>query len=275
MAVKSPLKYHGGKSRLAKKQVGYEPRTYKLFGDCCVGGGSYLTVKDRPGVAEFANDLDGNLLNFFRVLQQPESYKRFMSLLENTPFSDQEFAKASSMLETTGDTQLIPCPSLAWAFFVVNRQSRQGLGKDFATRTRRTRRDRNENTSAWLSAVDQVVDFRDRLKWVEMRQMDVCDFIAMLDSPDAFFYVDPPYTHDTRTAGRYAVEMEDAQHFKLLTLLSNIEGKFMLCGYPSKLYETFEQASGWNRIEFQVAKSSSSASTKPVAVEAIWRNYKD
>ena len=272
MAVKSPIRYFGGKSQLAKKHVNYEPSRYTVFGDCCVGGGSYLSVKDRIGVSEHANDLDGLLLNFFRVLQSPQHFAALVTRLESTPFSDQEFDLGSSILESPSIT-IVPNVEVAWAYFVVNRMSRMGLGNDYATRTRRTRRERNENVSAYRSAIESLYEFRDRILWVELRQMDLCEFIRLYDSPSTFFYVDPPYLLDTRVAGGYNVEMTEDDHLRLLCLLRDIEGKFMLCGYDHELYSHTEQECGWNRVEFQVSKSSSSSNTKPVATEILWRNY--
>lgn len=266
-AKKSPLRYHGGKTFLSKKQVIYEPKVYSIFGDCCVGGGSYLCVKDRPGVSEYANDLDEELTNFFRVLQDDGLFSSLLRRLENTPFSQAEFIAASE------ETSLIPDLDRAWAFFVRNRQSRQSLGKCFSTPTKRLRRGRNENVSAWNSAIESLTPFRDRLKWVEIRQMKVSDFIPMIDSPTTFFYVDPTYLDFTRVAGKYTMEMSLADHEELLSILAGIQGTFMLCGYDSPLYSHHESVNNWNRVEFTVTKNSSSAKTKPTATEIIWMNY--
>ena len=105
--------------------------------------------------------------------------------------------------------------------------------------------------------------------------MGVLEFIQLLDSSNTFFYVDPPYLMSTRVAGGYKVEMTLDYHSELLKTLSNISGKFMLCGYPSEEYAKVAKSCGWNHIEFQASKSSSSSTTKPLAKEVIWRNYKD
>ncbi len=265
-----PLRYHGGKSQLAKKHVIYEPKNYRLFGDACVGGGSYLCVRDRPGVSEYANDMYGELTNFFRVLQDDRLYSILENRLLATPFSQSEYDRAK---KHPRGPWLVPDVDAAHAFFVRNRQSRQALEKDFATRSFRLRRERNEQTSSWNSAIYSLKPFRDRLRWVEIREMDIIDFIDLIDSPHTFFYVDPPYLADTRVAGKYAVEMPLPKHLELLRRLQSIEGKFMLCGYDSSVYRSYELMNMWKRVEFPVSKSSSSAKTKPKTTEVIWMNY--
>jgi len=269
--TKSCLKYHGGKSQLAKKHVIYEPSSYSIFGDGFVGSASYLCVKDRIGVSEYANDLYGEITNFYRVLQDDRLYLKLKKRLENTPFSQNEFDLASSNIPVDGF--LVPDVDAAWAFFVRNRQSRQATETCFASKSARTRRDRNENVSAWISAIEGMDAFRRRMLWVEIRQLDILDFIDLIDSPSTFFYLDPPYLPSVRSGGKYKVEMSEEQHVDLLDKLSGISGKFMLCGYPSRLYQTYAVSYNWNSVRFPVTKSSSGSDLKPTATEVIWRNY--
>lgn len=231
-----------------------------------------MCVKDRQGVAEFANDLDGRLLNFFRVLQNLSLFQYLVHRLESTPFSSLDYTLASSILDSSPHP-LVPDVDLAWAFFVVNRQSRQALGKDYATPSSRLRRNRNENVSSFRSAIDNLTDFRNRLLWVELLQMDVCSCIQKLDRPDTFFFVDPPYVKSTRIAGGYSTEMDFDDHVRLLDTLAKIEGKFMLCGYDSELYKDYESRHVWHRFEFPTVKHSSSSSSKPKSIEILWLNY--
>ena len=185
-----------------------------------------------------------------------------------TPFSENEFIAA-------GD----PCDGLttvkrAVRFFVRARQSRQGLMKDFATLSRnRTRRRMNEQASSYLTAVEGLPDVHQRLQQVVILSADSCRVIEQQDGPHALFYCDPPYLHDTRvTTKDYAHEMDPSQHEELLQTLSRIEGKFLLSGYPSNLYDQFAASNGWRREEKEIDNKASSKKVKETKCECLWMN---
>ena len=101
------------------------------------GSLAVLLAKRPDGVSEAVNDLNDELTNFWRVLQNPSEFGRFLRLCDATPCSRVEFRKAKSQGHDLSDDPA----RAAWQFFIVNRQSRQALGKDFATIARnRTRR---------------------------------------------------------------------------------------------------------------------------------------
>lgn len=268
MAVASPLRWHGGKSYLAKRiRALFPPHT--RYCEPFFGGGSVLLAGDGDNVAEFANDLHYELTNFWTVLKRPDLFEQFQRAVEATPFSDVEFANS------TWDTRQ-PMRAVPWAvaFFIRNRQSRQGLGRDFATPTNRLRRRMNENVSAWLSAVDGLSEVHARLRRVEIRHQTAIEFIQDLDSPETLFYGDPPYVHETRaTTGEYKHEMTADDHAELLLTLSEIKGKFLLSGYRCQLYDEAADAYGWRHVDFDLPNNASSKATKERKVEAVWMNY--
>lgn len=261
----SPLKYHGGKSYLAKKLRELFP-PHKRYCEPFFGGGSVLFSGDGGGVAEFANDLNRELANFWNVLKVVPLFDAFVRLVHSIPFSQEHFARS---LDATFDPV-----ERAVAFFIRNRQSRQGLGRDFATPTKRLRRGMNENVSAWLSAVDGLPEFHARLRRVEIRSQPAIDFIRELDSPDTFFYCDPPYVHETRTTtGEYQHEMSDGDHFELLKVLGSIKGKFLLSGYQNATYQLAAINFGWNRKDFEIDNKASGKKVKDKKIESAWMNY--
>lgn len=68
MAVTRPvLRYHGGKFRLAPWIMSFFP-AHSCYVEPFGGAGSVLLLKDRVG-AECYNDLDGNIVNIFRILR--------------------------------------------------------------------------------------------------------------------------------------------------------------------------------------------------------------
>ncbi len=94
------------------------------------------------------------------------------------------------------------------------------------------------------------------------------------DSQSTFFYLDPPYLHETRSVKDcYEYEMLDKQHNALLDLLSSVKGKFLLSGYPSETYSRASAAFGWNKVEIAIDNKASSMKTKPKKLECLWSNY--
>lgn len=268
--MSNPIRYFGGKSYLAKRLIELFP-PHSRYCEAFFGGGSVLFAKPHENVAEFVNDIDYELTNFWSVLKNEVLFDRFKRMVDATPLSSVEFERTKRFLRLShhGEDTL-----LAVQFFVRYRQSRQGLGKDFCTPTSRLRRGMNENVSAWLSAVDGLSTAHERLRRVEIRNQDALDFIEQLDSPESFFYLDPPYLHSERnTKSAYNHEMSSEQHEQLLVTLSDIKGKFMLSGYPSKLYDDWAAEQNWHVTDFQIDNKASSSKEKEIKTERIWTNY--
>ncbi len=264
--LKSPLKYPGGKTYLAPKIVGLMA-PHKRYVETHFGGGAVLFGKDPEGVSEYVNDIDFYLTNFWNVLRHGDMFLRFMLGANATPLCQHVFHEAKTVREHGA-------VDAALDFFIRNRQSRQGLGKDFATPTSRIRRGMNENVSAWLSAVDGLPEVHARLRRVEIRNQDACDLIKELDSPATLFYCDPPYLHETRvTKDQYRHEMTGKDHCRLLHCLSKIKGKFLLSGYPSHTYLQFANKYRWHLREYDIDNKASGAKTKRIMTECVWANY--
>lgn len=277
MVTSSPVKRHGGKAYLAQRiRALFPPHT--RYCEPYFGSGAVLFSGGGEGVAEFANDLDVELTNFWRVLSIPASYDLFARRVQAIPFSKVlfEVAKLAKKIKHVGDgTPAERSVDAAIGFFIRNRQSRQALGKDFATPTSRLRRGMNEQVSAWLSAVDGLPEFHARLRRVEIRCQEAVDFIRELDSPETLFYCDPPYVHETRsTTKEYGEhEMSDKDHRAIVELLGSIEGKFVLSGYRNELYDDFAAHFDWRRVDISIPNQASSAKTKERKVESLWMNY--
>jgi DNA adenine methylase len=85
-AITRPIiRYHGGKFRLAPKLLEIFP-PHRVYTEVFGGGGSVLMQKPRS-YAEIYNDLDGEVVNVFRVLQNRRQAKRLEELLRLTPFA--------------------------------------------------------------------------------------------------------------------------------------------------------------------------------------------
>lgn len=264
-----PLKWHGGKTQLASKHVAFFP-DHIHYVEPYFGGGSVLFAKPNYMIndhSEVINDINGTLIDFWRVLQDLHLFDHFEEQVEATPFSEDMFR-----LSDVPSNDLV---TKAVRFFVRNRQSRQGLMEDFATLSRtRTRRGMNEQVSSWLTAIEGLPEIHSRLKRVVILNRNALDVIRSQDGPETFFYLDPPYLHETRVSkDAYEFEMSTEDHAELLELLAGIEGRFMLCGYPSDLYDSTARSCGWCTLDFDVPLNSSSKSIKERKIERVWTNY--
>lgn len=232
-----------------------------------------MLENDPEGISEVVNDLNSTLTWFWRVLQDYQYFYLFKNRVEAMPCSQKEFDDAARRLRGVMHDQ--SWWERAVDFFIVNRQSRQALGKDFATLARtRTRRGMNELPSAWLSAVEGLPEIHARLQRVVILNKEAVQVIKEQDGPRTLFYLDPPYLHETRaTTGEYEHEMTTAQHFELLQALDKVKGRFMLSGYPSNLYDRHAKIAGWKCHEFKINNHAAGGKTKRVMTEVLWCNF--
>ena len=274
-----PLRFHGGKSYLAswlhslapvgtkksKSSPLYTHRNIVFSG----GLGEFWNWLPYEGISECINDANDELINFYSVLRDERLFKKFQTEISlYPPFSRTTWKSFCETVET--DTV-----KRAVAFFVRFRMSRQGLAKDFATPTRRTRRGMNENVSAYLSVVDGLVECHERIRRVELDCLDFRDFIEQRDHPNALFYLDPTYLPETRVShGEYGqFEMSKDDHRDMLDQLSTIEGKFMLSGYESDMYNKWAAKHGYECHQYLIDAKSSSKREKDERIECVWTNY--
>ena len=287
-----PIKWHGGKYYLRAWIIGLMP-PHLHYVEPFFGGGGVLLGRDpkrdwmddgskvlaaaERGCSEVANDLHGELTNFWKVLQKPDDFEQFRHRVELIPFSEIEFDQAFASFEAaeSGGDDALSSVDRAVRFFVLARQSRQGLMKDFATLSRnRTRGRVNEQANAWLGVIEGLPEVHQRLKSVVILNQDACDVIKKQDGPNTLFYCDPPYVHETRsTTGEYKYEMSIEQHQRLLETLSGIEGKFMLSGYPSTLYSDWSDKHKWTCHEYKIDNKAASGKVKEVKTECLWCNF--
>lgn len=275
MSVTLPLKWHGGKHYLADWILEHRPDKYITYCEPYFGGGSVLFRHDPEGHSEVINDINGELMNFWSVLADPATFSMLQMRLASTPFAEPYF-KAALMERrfvhnnTNDESKVLR----ALDFFVRFRQSRQGLGKSFATMSKtRTRRGMNEQVSAWLKAIEGLAVIHARVTRVVILNDDALKVIKSLDNPNTWFYLDPPYPLDTRQTEAYEFEMSHEDHIELLELLATIKGKFSLSSYPGALYEGVANHLGWRCEQREVPLHSSAKASKDIKTECLWMNY--
>jgi DNA adenine methylase len=264
-----PLKWHGGKNYLARKIVELMP-SHIHYVEPYAGGLAVLLAKNPEGFSEVVNDLNGNLCNFWNVLRDTTLFESFLRMTHATPFSEQVWLDCYEALQ--GNTEGTSVERAFW-FFVTCRQSLAGRMDTFAPLSKtRTRRNMNEQASAWLNAVQGLPLVHSRLKRVAVLNKPALDVLAQEDGTRTLFYCDPPYLHETRTdRDTYQHEMSEEEHQNLLTTLLAVKGKVILSGYHSTLYDTSLRK--WNFHDFELPNNAASGGKKRRMIEAVWCNF--
>lgn len=141
----------------------------------------------------------------------------------------------------------------------------------------KSRRGMSQAVSRWLGNVDKnMVDLVERLREIQIENLDIIELIKKYDKDTTLFYLDPPYIKDTRKAKEvYEHEMTEEQHIKLVDTLLEVKGKVVLSGYDHKIYDRLEQ-DGWEKVLIgKYAKRSQRSNDGKLdkGAEFVWINY--
>ena len=261
--MKSIFRYPGSKWSIAEWIISHFPADYpKMVYLEPYCGSSAVFFNKQPGVVETINDLDGDVVNLFRVLrEQPEDLKR---VLELTPYSREEYVRSFEPCEDPVEK--------ARRFMV---KTTQALGAKICRNSgwRNHKNMRIGGTACkWGGIADTICIAAARLRGsttnlIQIENMDALKLIDRYDSPDVLMYLDPPYVRSSRKSGAlYSHEMRDSEHEDLLKRITRSRAKIILSGYPSYLYDRYLQ--GWH-TDSTVSRTTSTA----IAREFIWMNY--
>lgn len=266
MPTRPILRWLGGKFRLAPWIISHFP-PHRIYVEPFGGAGSVLLRKPRS-YNEIYNDLDGELVNLFRVLRGDRSHELLESL-RLTPYARAEYAAAFE-----------PCSD------EVERARRTVVRSHLAHGTGGARIDRpsgfrTDGASGSTNVAGEWADLPDalgavvkRLQGVNIEQRPALDLINRYAGPETLFYLDPPYLPATRsTKSRkpgeryhtYAFEMTEEDHVQLLAAARQTSAMVVLSGYPSAHYDV--ALPGWNRIDIAARAHRNSPRT-----ECLWLN---
>ena len=230
------------------------------------GSGAVLLNRD-PAPVETYNDIDGEVVNFFRVLR--ERGDDLIRAIGLTPFSREELHRA-----VAEPLQGVDNLERARRFFVRARQTRTGLAQTaslgrWANCKNTSRGGMSGAVSRWLGSVNTLPGIAERLLRVQIENRPALDVIELYDEKRTLFYCDPPYVHASRGDNKaYSYEMTDREHEELADALHRCQGMAAISGYRGKLMD--ELFRDWKRHD---APSKNAHSMKKLRTEALWTNY--
>lgn len=253
------LKYPGSKWNISRKLVDLIP-PHHSYVEPYFGSGAVLFSKE-PSDIETVNDLDGEVVNLFRCIQQDSG--RLARLVMTTPFSREVYDRQFDL-----DNSYASRYQRAAGFLV---KCWQGYG--FRTSGGKVGwkndvqgRERAYAMWDWYRLPERIIEVAERLRKVQIECRPALEVIRRFDYPDVFMYIDPPYLLETRAARQYRHEMANADHEELLDTILRSRARIMISGYGSGMYN--ECLQGWGREYF----ASCTAQGRP-RQEVVWMNY--
>lgn len=255
------IKYPGSKWRIADWIVSLMPE-HKSYLEPFFGSGAVFFTKPKSRI-ETVNDLDGEIVNLFRVVREmPDALERAVAL---TPYSREEYEQAWEHFKTGDVSDPVELARLTLVRYWQTHGScsvyKAGWKND------RAGREYAYAVRYWNKLPEWIAAAVERLKEAQIEQVPAVELIQRFNHPDVLIYADPPYVLSTRRRRQYSVEMaDDAQHEELLEALLAHPGPVILSGYESDLYN--DTLHGWVKVH----KSAQAENGAP-RTETLWLNY--
>jgi DNA adenine methylase len=242
-AVPAPaLKWPGAKWNLAEWICGHLP-PHRVYLEPYFGSGAVFFTKE-PARLETINDLDGDVVNLFRIIRdRPEDLARAAAL---TPWARAEHLNAWEQ-QRTGEPVEDARRFLVRIWMNHGMRVRRRGGWAHATGLKTTTGGISPRVPAWLKVPERILATAGRLREAQIEQLPAVEVIGKYAHADCLTYCDPPYVLRTRSEAQYRHEMTDGDHGKLLAALEAHPGPVLLSGYADPLYDS--ALPHWRRIE--------------------------
>ncbi len=258
--MKPPFAYYGGKTILADRIVAALP-AHEHYVEPFAGSLAVLLAKPRSRM-ETVNDLDGDLMLFWRVLRdRPDELIRVCAL---TPHSRAGHIEA---YDRPDDMDELERARRVWSLLA---QSRTGTLRRTGWRFHIDPTGSSISMGAYMASyVDRMAAVAERLAGVSLEARPALEVVNAYGAhPDVLLYVDPPYLGSTR-ARNYRTEMgSEAEHRELAAALEACRATVVLSGYASPLYSDLYE--GWHST--QVSTATGQGGSWSERTEVLWTN---
>lgn len=261
------LRYLGGKWKLAPWIVQQFP-AHRVYVEPFGGAASVLLRKPRSA-GECYNDLDGGVVNLFRVLRDPVTSAELCRRVRLTPFAREEYDDAF----TPADDPIEQARRLVVRSYMGHGSSSAVAVKSTGFRGSLVNRKGAMPAGEWPGLPAALAQVAERMMGVLIENRPALQLIDRYDDPDTLLYLDPPYVPETRSAKRrggqafhaYGHEMTVADHVQLLERIGSAKAMVVISGYASSLYD--EALAGWRRLSIETHADGALDRT-----EVLWIN---
>jgi len=261
MSIRTPLSYYGGKQQLSSRILGMIPE-HKIYCEPFCGGAAIFFAKEPSGV-EIINDTNGELVNFYEVMQRD-----FSALEREIEISLHSRTQHRRARVTYENPDMFDRVKRAWAVWMMaNGSYACKLGGSFAY-------DRVGTSSKKLAhkRAGFIVDYATRLQMVQIECCDALRIIGSRDTPETFFYIDPPYVGADQ--GHYD-GYSQMDFDTLLQKLETLQGKFLLSSFRNASLEGYTKCNGWHTVEIRLSSpmTHGQGRSPKAKIEVLTANY--
>ena len=217
MRYLSPLRYPGGKARLAlffARVINAQDPVPTHYAEPYAGGAGAALRLLTDGVVEHIhlNDLNNGVAAFWRTATCPDGSRALIELIQDTPVTIEQWHHQRAVYQASDSDDL----TLGFATFFLNRTNRSGIldarpigGLE---QTGRWKIDARYNKPALIQRLNAVATLGAR---IHVTQQDGLDFLATLTplGDDLLVYADPPYVE--QGGNLYLHAFNDDDHTRL------------------------------------------------------------
>lgn len=214
--VSPPASYIGGKKQLAQRLASIiEQIPHTLYAEPFVGMGGVFFRRNLIPKAEAINDISGDVVTLFRILQR--HYPQFMETMKFQITSRKEFERLSS-----SDPSTLTDLERAARFLYLQRLAFGGKvkGRSFGVDASGPARFNINRLGPILEEVHE------RLSGVVIERLPWENFIERYDHAGTLFYLDPPYYGCETDYGKDVFSRHD--YMRIAKKLRSLKGRFVI-----------------------------------------------
>lgn len=256
---------------LAKTISDLAPLDSNLYLEPFFGSGAVFFYRKRWAGAEVINDLNGDVVNFFRVLR--DKPKPLIDRLGLTLHARQEIEDSTHFIKSKKSSDV----TKALYFFVRANQSfsanmRANGGWQLpGTNTKNKSR-------TWMGKInpDRLYKIADRLKTCSIENRPALYAMQLYDSEQSFYYLDPPYlsvaSERDKSTSYQGYDMQENEHQDFINTVLGLKAKIIISGYDHPIYDALVK-NGWKKISIEVNAASGNKKNKDIdtdRTEILW-----
>ena len=276
-ALKTPLRYPGGKSKAIKTLAQWYPKDITEYREPFIGGGSIAIdiTKANPDIPVWINDLYVPLYNFWvqlrdrgkelseRVREEKQKTLDAGGRENITKKAEELFNKYKAEIDTYDDFEK------AVAFFIMNKCSYSGLTENS------TFSQTASNSNFSLVGADKLLQFSILIKNWKITNIDYSEVMKAKGYADTFIFLDPPYDIKDFLYGKNREMHKSFDHDRFANDVYNCIHKFMITyNVNDRLMELYKNYNlkEW-KLRYSMAHRGDKGTTENIKTELLVTNY--